>query len=309
MQRYRVTIGEPIESWDDSLHTLSSLTSASEHQLIEAEIEKFTDSFVLNFQSALPMLHRFMQKPMRPIWIHPQTAYFDFADYNGISIQDLQFDPVYCLCASMPRNSITSVLPFSYIQGAADDAESWARSLTPEQFWDDPAKYLDGYTVDIAVLACNQHQQTSPHYNMIGDSGIAIGSYRSQLSRDAFDIVINCGALPSIDGCHYFEIPEGKKGKKQFINCIPDIISLADRKKKVLIHCMQGKDRSVGMAIAVLLARQETVDKRDIEKCLIYIQKYHHTAMPSRTTMKQLHLYFSGLPPANLSKLLTQLES
>lgn len=144
-------------------------------------------------------------------------------------------------------------------------------------------------------------------YNFIGDSGIAIGNKFSGGDGcwEIFDTVINCGALPHFEHTsdppqgktyYFLPIPEGKKGQSHFFAQIPYATSL-NLKGKTLIHCMQGRDRSVGIALAIFLARiksnnQMIYDKKIIEDTLLWIQSFHPLALPSRATIKKLHLYF-----------------
>ena len=99
---------------------------------------------------------------------------------------------------------------------------------------------------------------------------------------------------------------EGKKGQKALFDSFhPFLILMHDLRagrKRVLIHCMQGKDRSVAMAMALLI-RYPNLDplasivnthitKVDVVNALLAVQRNRPTANPSRAYMKKIDLFF-----------------
>lgn len=78
--------------------------------------------------------------------------------------------------------------------------------------------------------------------------------------------MINCSHLeyPNMpDHAHsdqylFLNIPEGKRGERKLGQSIPLALSFSQphilAKHRILIHCSQGKDRSVGIALAIFLA-------------------------------------------------------
>lgn len=87
--------------------------------------------------------------PLRTVWTGPSRPTWS----RGFPIDDLDFSPIVCISASdaveqgsrayvdaMPGAKVGNVLfpsrtGFAYVQGAGDDEESWAHSLTPQMFW------------------------------------------------------------------------------------------------------------------------------------------------------------------------------
>lgn len=184
-------------------------------------------------------------------------------------------------------------LPFLYSRGAADDQESWARGLTPALFWNNVSFILteaeksspDQATdeaIDQLVLAEAQQQGTnmatttaSSKFDWIGQLGLAIGTRgtgRPPKCWESFDAVLNVTEL-MYDGmqqdlrtkslgktCFHIQLPvrEGKRDKIELERWMAVGIAFvalhASYGRRILIHCAQGKDRSVAMAMACVMA-------------------------------------------------------
>ena len=58
--------------------------------------------------------------------------------------------------------------------------------------------------------------------------------------------------------CQYLHLPvaEGKRDRTQLLRCLPlalmFILTQISRSRRVLMHCNQGQDRSVGVAVAAV---------------------------------------------------------
>jgi tRNA A64-2'-O-ribosylphosphate transferase len=310
--RYRTKHGVFNADWDTRLHTLASSVSQSEAAQIEDRLEGFVDKLMASSVD-LSSIDKMLIKPLRPLWVHPATRMFAGLGYKAPlwKVNELPFIPIVCLSASLKGDD--NILPnpnsFHYIQGAADDFEMYAPGLTPQMYHQHLRSIpLDSVTYDelIALIErCTARPSATSKAicNFIGVTQIAIGN-RAAASIDcwnSFDTVINCGAvqhdygtLPDGKQYIYFPIPEGKKGKEALFDSISVVRNL-DLKGKVLVHCMQGKDRSVGIALSLLLLRESNPhDKKSIENVLLKIQKSHPIALPTRATMKKIHLYFIG---------------
>ncbi|KAI8799568.1 tRNA A64-2'-O-ribosylphosphate transferase [Cladochytrium replicatum] len=172
-------------------------------------------------------------------------------------------------------------------------------------------------------------QETSNHsdFSWIKHFGLAIGRRQSGKPPDCwgrFDAIINCGAPEYLDNCTgensltekylFLPIPEGKRGSSQLAAEIPNVLAFVHKKlsqrKRILIHCAQGKDRSVGIALAILtkyLSDNGTIEtdknvigsltsqsiKERVLRTLGMIYKYHPSASPSQSTVKAVRHYFS----------------
>ncbi|KAG0327062.1 hypothetical protein BGZ99_008402 [Dissophora globulifera] len=129
----------------------------------------------------------------------------------------------------------------------------------------------------------------------------------------------------------HLPIAEGKKGQHQLLEMIPIAVKAVERfyadrascgfsdiaHPKILIHCQQGMDRSVGITLALLVAcfdeatgefcgtgsgRQATTPSKEIiQRRLFQIMEHRLAARPSRATLKMVNTYFmspTDPPPA-----------
>ncbi|KAI8606262.1 tRNA A64-2'-O-ribosylphosphate transferase [Dissophora ornata] len=132
---------------------------------------------------------------------------------------------------------------------------------------------------------------------------------------------------------YYLHLPiaEGKKGQHQLLEMIPVAVrtmesfyaSRLDAKDdmrrastKILVHCQQGMDRSVGITLALLMScfdeqtgeycgananQQRVATKEAIQRRLFQIMSHRLAARPSRATLKMINTFFmspSEPPPA-----------
>jgi tRNA A64-2'-O-ribosylphosphate transferase len=133
--------------------------------------------------------------------------------------------------------------------------------------------------------ASMRHLEHTTPFNFIGETNIAIGSRtagepfcnvpdinqpvllgKPPTCWGVFDVIINCTTLEYPDICLtpctksqylFLNIPEGKKGQHEILKAIPKALEFVGpfirAGKKVLVHCAQGKDRSVAIALAISL--------------------------------------------------------
>ncbi|KAF9279768.1 hypothetical protein BGZ68_007708 [Mortierella alpina] len=133
------------ERWDTRYHSLPSLISRSEHAQIADKIDGFADK-LMRFTDMTPLTTR-LQKPIRPIWLTPQSFLLkdNLPDYSQVG-----FLPVICLSASrVVQDGMEERDGYLYVQGSGDDEEMWAKGLRPDLFWDN-VEYLleDGITAE-----------------------------------------------------------------------------------------------------------------------------------------------------------------
>ncbi|KAJ1343311.1 hypothetical protein BSLG_002337 [Batrachochytrium salamandrivorans] len=321
------------------LHCPSSV-SLSEQARMRDLVEGFANKLLASCID-LTEIAGLLEKPLRPIWVTPVTRMFMGCDSGGQLWDDvhadLSFTPILCISASMdPLHMDMDDIPvlhlesnFSYIQGAADDSEMWAPGLTSSLFW---AHLHSFHLSDTTPQQCeqdvrlilDQHQSgeyqgvvrpsnsAGAHFfDWIGDTGIAVGSFHAAeppMCWDHFDVIINCGAreftannayTDATKGRRYLylDIPEGKKGQNKLFECIPKALKY-----------IEGKDRSVGICLALLLEYTNVnpeltpnghsirgkLCKESIRDRLLFIQRFRKVASPSRATLKKVNLYFLG---------------
>jgi tRNA A64-2'-O-ribosylphosphate transferase len=176
---------------------------------------------------------------------------------------------------------------FYYMPGAADDHETWSRGLTPKLFWSHREQLLDSLLSEDAVDALidslikekksqelvinDDHQFTATmNLNQIGMTNIWVGSRRAGRPPecwDSFDAILNVteNEYPDI---HEFDttviqkfylqlaVSEGKRDKTELERWMPVglvfLLQHLQQGRRVLVHCAQGKDRSVAMVLALV---------------------------------------------------------
>ncbi|KAJ2602551.1 tRNA A64-2'-O-ribosylphosphate transferase [Coemansia sp. RSA 1722] len=210
---------------------------------------------------------------LKPVWVTRDCNVEELGDLGtGGTI------PVICVCASASVGSGRRVEAsfgsdsYLYVQGAADDHELWAQGLTPRLFWKHQHKLLadiDSCEQLAGELVAKQSSDVEGSgYNFVGSTNIAVGgrtSGRPPECWQTFDAVINCGAPEYQDNRDealkskylYLDIPEGKRGQVQLGKSIEGAIRFAKRfvenpGMRLLVHCSQGMDRSVGISLAIL---------------------------------------------------------
>eukprot|EP01130_Rhizamoeba_saxonica_P005397 TRINITY_DN2154_c5_g1_i1.p1 TRINITY_DN2154_c5_g1~~TRINITY_DN2154_c5_g1_i1.p1 ORF type:complete len:360 (+),score=63.40 TRINITY_DN2154_c5_g1_i1:158-1237(+) len=109
-----------------TVHTPSWI-SESETELMSLRIPTFLNeisedpSIMEQILNMVPYLH----KPLRVLWFCPDSCNLNSIDYNN-----LPFYPIICVSSSKEQGNDTE-----YIQGAADDHETWSMGLEPDMFW------------------------------------------------------------------------------------------------------------------------------------------------------------------------------
>ncbi|KAF9572450.1 hypothetical protein EC968_009928 [Mortierella alpina] len=127
------------ERWDTRYHSLPSLISRSEHAQIADKIDGFAEK-LMRFTDMTPLTTR-LQKPIRPIWLTPQSFLLkdSLPDYSQVG-----FLPVICLSASrVVQDGMEERDGYLYVQGSGDDEEMWAKGLRPDLFWDNEEYLLE----------------------------------------------------------------------------------------------------------------------------------------------------------------------
>eukprot|EP00934_Nitzschia_sp_Nitz4_P005840 Nitzschia sp. Nitz4//scaffold159_size51929//31719//33494//NITZ4_006881-RA/size51929-snap-gene-0.63-mRNA-1//-1//CDS//3329537580//5830//frame0 len=202
---------------------------------------------------------------------------------------------------------------FYYTAGAADDQESWSRNLTPLLFWcnvrdflhrvaskpleDEMDTWLDSLVLESQQRLTNDNLEPSNKVDQlaaqrIGNLPVWIGTRRAGRPPDCwmhFDAILNVTDQDydnmvdsSNHGVYYLKMPvaEGKRDKTQLERWLP--VGLAflwqhavNSGRRVLVHCNQGKDRSVAVVMAFVcttcspvypLMLPDTISKWDLNQ-------------------------------------------
>lgn len=189
------TEAAPQHSWDCSLH-LPLWVSDTEKESIERRLDEWVE--ILRATGAdLASLAESLKKPLRPLWISQKTVVWlnevpDAACWT--------FTPVILVSASEPISSVQRMsdgdYSWSYIPGAADDEESWARGLTPLLFW----KHAQSLIEDSSPDQCNR---------MVADIVERDRVCRAYRGLEAEQVRVKPSRKPSQDGQHKPEDVQG----------------------------------------------------------------------------------------------------
>ena len=209
-----------------------------------------------------------LMKPLRPLWVTPDRS------GDSITVDSELHYPVIC-CTASRRVRGPEVSKDSYIQGAADDSESWAHAITPRLFWEHKELLMSTAEEDLPALV----------QKLNADSPVPIG-FKATLIAPTQTIYI--GTLGAVDAnffdgiiicsdCADHEDDEtreeqaamsrkilklhcgsGKLGSRALRNQLPRVppfmagLRSGTNAPNLLFACQSGKDLSAGVALAVL---------------------------------------------------------
>lgn len=218
-------------------------------------------------QLSLSSLRLILRKPLRPVWITPETGPSDCLIRDASS----EFYPVVCCTAS--RRVLGSEASNGYVQGAGDDSESWSHGLTSTVFWRHHQDLLDAEEeklpglIQIFMRAENDGGSTEDCVLITSMKSIYLGTLAAVMRAPDFDVVIACSDLKP----NTVEVGEEQmKGKILDLQCGPGKLgSRALRTKlpaisafvsehtsglespRILFACPTGNDLAVGVALVV----------------------------------------------------------
>jgi tRNA A64-2'-O-ribosylphosphate transferase len=280
--RYREELGmEPVRNWDCSLYTPSYIVSKDEHKamqdIIVTRVQQLFESQAIVDPRWLATT---LKKPLCPYWITPKHSEIPTFRTNCYAI-------ILLNCSEHRPNPIwKEEKAFWYTPGAADDHELWARHLNPRLFWENVELLLhscqDQDETDQAIDSKVQRErqgsdvfeetngwQTQNLFDWIGETNLAIGTRRAGRPPECwnhFDAILNVTDIeyPNVhlrqqDEKFYLQLPvkEGKRDRTELERWMAVGIVFcafhAQHKRRILIHCAQGKDRSVAVAMATIV--------------------------------------------------------
>lgn len=270
--RYRKDLGmEPLLNFDtSSLYTPDWLVSQEEHDTIFNLVEEHVELLYQSKAIVNPRkLVETLKKPLKPHWITPDR------DLMFLQLDDTYYNIICVSCSTLS----SPPTHFAYVPGAADDHESWARKLTPRLFWENADAILStepssGIIATIDSLNCNNTAADVMDYSVLGDTGICIGSRRAGRPPECwetFDAILNVTTMEYDDmsappNKFYLQLPvrEGKRDRtdlEKYTAVGIAFVAVHYKKKRILIHCAQGRDRSVAIAMAVVALLCEQVEE------------------------------------------------
>lgn len=165
----------------------------------------------------------------------------------------------------------------NYVQGAADDSESWAHGLTPTLFWQHSQQLLDASEDELPGIIHSLHDTSKVPDNgeqqatLIHPTSTVFVGITHSPDTAPFDATIICSDIPTQavspsseteatenPGILFLRCGPGKLGSRalrtQLSRVPPFIKGLRARTAdpKILFSCSTGKDMSAGVALAVL---------------------------------------------------------
>lgn len=293
-----------------ALRTPPDVVSGSEHAQVEARLDHFVQQVsLLGFDAKA--LRAQLHRPMKAYWHTPAAE-----------IADLVLDPgcnSVILCTASSRTSKMHNDEAGYVQGAADDQESWACGLNPSIFWLNEKVLLNSDEGDLPSLIQRLMLDTESVPSR-GQSAIKPTSQVFITDRTAIldqtvdgDLVIECSVESDIQleqslqkkRVKYIRLScgEGKVGSRLLRH---ELVKLDDLGPQligphVICSCSTGTDLSVGVALAIICryfsddgigsGAARTPNKDDIKRRLAWITMSMPDAAPSRATLQSVNAY------------------
>ncbi|KFY86445.1 hypothetical protein V500_07634 [Pseudogymnoascus sp. VKM F-4518 (FW-2643)] len=253
-----------------NLYTPPQAVSSSEHAQIAARLVDFAESFA-SLGIDMKPLREHISKPIRPIWVTPESALpveeQVFSDYH----------PVIC-CTASRRVAGGEVSEGGYIQGSGDDTENWAYGLTPTVFWPNselllstPESELPSLIAELVSSFSNTNTSKPSPTLLPPTSSLYVTSSTSLAAQAAGDsdiIITICSEITAPESWqkdkHELKIGigSGKIGSRNLRSALPHIIDFVKRSlltasaetksPRVVVACPNGKDLSIGVALAIL---------------------------------------------------------
>ncbi|KAF7187017.1 tRNA A64-2'-O-ribosylphosphate transferase [Pseudocercospora fuligena] len=300
------------------LSTPMDVVGESEHAQIDARLDDLLEG-VNNLRLDLKKLRQKLDcKPIQVSWQRPGDELAEAWSIDGRR-------NLIVLCTASNQTSNETSATSEYVQGAADDPESWSLGLDASLFWkhqeellsagEDELSRLIGQIVELAQNQGPHRQpvQVKPTSNFF----IGTNAAANQLHH-GYDIVISCTMDPDLDiktakksGYIALATPTGKNGSRVLRNQLPNLSALEPHLKpdvKVLITCETGKDLAVGVALALLCQhcdqegrlrlddpkRVDGINKTLIKHRLSWIMVSIPDVSPSRATLQSVNAYLMG---------------
>ncbi|KAF1346641.1 tRNA A64-2'-O-ribosylphosphate transferase [Delphinella strobiligena] len=304
------------------LRTPPTVVGASEHAQIASRIPDFVDA-LRSLKLDLNTVKAQLTKPLRPIWVTQESSIpTEPPEFS-------EFYPIIC-CTSSRRVPGGEASEGGYIQGAGDDAESWAHGLTAPLFWANQD----------ALMQHSEEELPSIIEQMVNEAGVG-GSGDATLVKPtkflyistmdhaetaaqngAFDFVVTVAQKASKPlelklKERYLNLScvPGKVGSRQLrleLNKVPTFLftqllkvqGTRDQPISILVACATGKDHSIGVGLALLcLLASDDGRLRDVAS----IDKNNPASGLSKQIIKQRLSWISvSLPDANPSRATLQ---
>lgn len=312
------TILFPEDFASHQLRTPEDVVSRSEHSQIEARLPSLIED-LKSLELDLGRLRaKLSGRPMEPVWVTPDST------SPAIKVErHLKGRHLIVLCTASGRTTSAHRPDSDYVQGAADDSESWACGLTASKFWEHKEQLLSAPEDDLPELI-QKLMNTEIDFSETIKLPVVVRSTNVSIANNAaaetmyaeYDVVISCSTHPSTFLSeklqkHYIHLTcgSGKIGSRQLRSQLAQVEQLRNvlsPSSRVLITCAGGKDLCVGVALAMicffyddkgsLMAEGTSAvqSKHIIKKRLAWITTSMPEASPSRATLQSVNAFLLG---------------
>lgn len=187
--------------WDCQLH-LPIWVSETEKNNIAMRLNSWVENLKACEANLVP-LARALRKPLRTLWVSQKTVIWI---NEVVDIEALDFTPIFLVSASQPgsctQRMTDAEFSWSYIPGAADDEESWARGLTPVLFWKHAYDLVNDGPVDCNRVVADLVERERVYRALRGQDAPQVkvkssGKSSDPLDRRSDDASSACNTLPS----------------------------------------------------------------------------------------------------------------
>ena len=347
------------------LHLPPWIPQIERRRLLEV-VRKWIDTVQETAPDVAEIIRSYVALPLHPVWLSPCVASFQNPRNASLRVnqaidatdectdqEPYEFEvdlddaeaaadlllrqmrapgsvPVFLLSASISGMSDEEHRMFhswSYVQGAADDEEAWARDITPSQFWEHVIPLLQ--CQDYAVrdnAACAQLLDSiadigaasmgADSFCSIGNTGIVICSRsRAEGKASSSSAVINLDERAIECALSHLHVPiQNKKGKKDSSTWQKVLLPSALRfyyefcvvqKNPCLITCSNGAMASIIVALSILFVffndtftqrrdpfLKRVVTKAKVQAAIMMLKVYAPGATPPRRMVKELLKFF-----------------
>ncbi|KAF2719607.1 initiator tRNA phosphoribosyl transferase [Polychaeton citri CBS 116435] len=256
------------------LLTSASVVGESEQSQMVARLETFVSDVQTLDLDLGAMRKKLKDKPMRPFWVTPDSDI-------GMVVPDSAYHAVV-LCTASSRSSSADATG-GYVQGAADDAESWALGLDPVTFWNNTIVLSETSEDHLPKVVAELLSKKASQPDNIEHGGDVLASDKrlrlvepskcvfitdnatADAIRNDYSLVISCSEKPRMSSCQkdlHLQCKHGKIGSRQLRQELGKVFAAGsplrklceDAEPKILVADHEGepRDLSVGVALAII---------------------------------------------------------
>lgn len=290
------------------------VVSNSEGAQIEARLDLWVEQ-LRGLELDIDALRRKVSNhPLRIVWQRPGDAIPD-------STRSSKDHSVLVLCTASNHSSHETSATSSYVQGAADDPESWSLGLAATAFWQHAAALLAASEDELPALIESLNDPSASDGAPLAPvlirptRNIWIANNAAAHTNCAnYDVVITCGIGLTEDvnvrkKCQWISLAcgPGKMGSRQLrteLAKLEHLFPSIEAETRVLVTCATGTDFAVGVALALLCRcfgndgklthhgnDNIIVNKMSIKQRLSWIMVEMPDASPSRATLQSVNAF------------------